>query len=352
MSPLRPLSPHFPLFQACSSWLQAGAVALTANDAELHDRECHTLASILGQEHNEQISLHAIGVLMQLGSIEHLQALLELVASCLHLSDAASQFTRGSGKLHLCVEAMNWAIDHLHRPPSWGPPSSAQLAVAFALLRAQALQGCSRQLASLADAFAAATTAQGDSGQPSASAVAAANAAAVLAEYLHKTEDLLTALLSTRWPPQAFDQEPTQSCAPSSASASHDGDKLHGAPGDEEGARERGGAAQLQGNERAGRGNEQQQGTRGVGTGEAEVTVQMVEQEPPPSAPAVCWSRRLGPCCCWRAGCSSRRTTGTRHREGARPRHSGGGKDSYGSSSRGSSNRRRHTAWCYRCCRR
>ncbi len=141
--------------QALCSWLQSDGIASSESEGKTWREECKALAAQLHQEEVTLIKLAAN--IHQITPHDRLQAALSLLTSCVHSSDAATAKLPYDTISKLQRNSVIWISFYLDVDPEPGLPSRTQLAVAEVLLRAEVLQGCSRQLASATAAVAAAT---------------------------------------------------------------------------------------------------------------------------------------------------------------------------------------------------
>ncbi len=134
-----------------TSRFQARAISRSKSEDETFERECWALAARLNKER---------GIWEKLGNSQaawspaRVDAVVLLVSACLHVRDAARPFLDGPGKLRLLDAAAYWFSESLWAMCNLKLPASQRQAVADAVLRGRILQGCSRQLASLADILA------------------------------------------------------------------------------------------------------------------------------------------------------------------------------------------------------
>ncbi len=188
-----------------TKWLTADQIGTLDSESEIYT-ECASLAARLGQE---------LAVWRQLASntvqqvpLAKLRAILAVLASCSHQTAARDDVAR------VLAAAAEWIAEALVQPPN-DPPSSTQLSVARALLRARVLHGCSRQLGGMADRIAGAsgqplqplspgsTSAQEQAAQPPQLDFGPWVEGVALCTTAHTVTYLLStlALLSTRCPP-------------------------------------------------------------------------------------------------------------------------------------------------------
>ncbi len=135
--------------QLIASRILAGAVS--PSESEEFERESFATAARLEKEAKvwKQIAGNQAA-----WSPARVGALLSLTAAGLHVQGASRMFLDGPGKLLLLHAATSWICKVCWALPTCNLPAGQRKAVAEALLRANVLHGCSRQLASLAEVLA------------------------------------------------------------------------------------------------------------------------------------------------------------------------------------------------------
>ncbi len=148
---------------AVSSWLQLGAESGSDDYAAAWHAECRALGALAAKELAVWKALCSGGARQPAVARARLCALLSVFAAGAHvrldvgfLGCTRTNLFNAADKLALLGEAASWIEAFLNLQPSpASAPNAVQLGVAQALLRAQVLEGYSRQLSSSSDALAA-----------------------------------------------------------------------------------------------------------------------------------------------------------------------------------------------------
>ncbi len=251
--------------QLITSRFQVGAIS--PSESETFERECLALADRL---HKEGEVWKKLGISQAAWSPARFGALVSLVSACLHVNGAVHTFLDSPGKLRLLAAASSSFSDALWTVSELKLPTSSRQAVVKELLLARMLQGCSRQLASLAEVLAPKNTTQDSpTAQPPHSSLEALSPECNLAGLLGPLVCLLcqVRLFSAPGPHPRDDsgggEEERVSYAAEELVGQQEGDNQQKQHGVEDGRREWGGAEEA--------GTQQQQAHVAAGPGKPPV---------------------------------------------------------------------------------